>query len=196
MLKVAPVSTKYLSLVSSSERKRSPTLAGKCIAMAVACAGMAAKPEGVRRQLSFLTKHRAKHTCEPCWRSNCVILCTHVIARVLERIEIRAGGGGAAFGTGVAVPFVASPPAMSRGGRDRRFVAALNIPQGVRGLHPRGGYLVVVSSYRFSHGRWQANEKHGQKQICVWRNSWRQLLFELPHENAGLQALHCHGEAK
>jgi hypothetical protein len=40
MLKVAPVSTKNLSLVNSSVRKGSPALAGICIAVTVACAGM------------------------------------------------------------------------------------------------------------------------------------------------------------
>jgi hypothetical protein len=48
MLKVAPVSTKYLS-VSSSVRKISPALAGKCIAMAVACVDIAAELVRVRR---------------------------------------------------------------------------------------------------------------------------------------------------
>ncbi len=47
MLKVASVSTKYLSLVNSSVRKIKPALAGKCIAMAVACVGKAAEPKGV-----------------------------------------------------------------------------------------------------------------------------------------------------
>jgi hypothetical protein len=37
MLSVAPVSTKYLSFVNSSVRKMRPALAGKCIAVAVAC---------------------------------------------------------------------------------------------------------------------------------------------------------------
>jgi hypothetical protein len=58
MLKVAPVSTKNLSLVNSSVRKISPAVAGKCIAMAVACAGMAAVPEKVRRHFSFPRKYR------------------------------------------------------------------------------------------------------------------------------------------
>jgi hypothetical protein len=70
MLKVAPVSTKYLSFVSSSVRKMSPALAGKCIAMAVACAGLATEPKMVQRQTSFPTKHRVEHTCEPFCRSN------------------------------------------------------------------------------------------------------------------------------
>ncbi len=48
MLKVASVSTKYLSLVSSSVRKISPALAWKCIAGEVACAGMGAELEGVQ----------------------------------------------------------------------------------------------------------------------------------------------------
>jgi hypothetical protein len=44
MLKVAPVSTKYLSFVNSSVKKINPALAGKCIAVAVACVAMAAEP--------------------------------------------------------------------------------------------------------------------------------------------------------
>jgi hypothetical protein len=63
LLNVAPVSTNMcLSLVSSSVRKISPALAGKCIAMAVACVELAAEPEVFRRQASFPTKHRVKHT--------------------------------------------------------------------------------------------------------------------------------------
>jgi hypothetical protein len=27
-------------------------------------------------------------------------------------------------------------------------------------------------------------------------NSWREMLFKLPHENTGLEALHFHGEEK
>jgi hypothetical protein len=63
MLKVAPVSTKYLSLVNSSVRKIKPGFAGKCIAVAVACVGKAAEPKGVRLRISFPTKNRAKCTC-------------------------------------------------------------------------------------------------------------------------------------
>jgi hypothetical protein len=37
MLSVAPVSSKYLSFVSLSVKKMRPALAGKCIAVAVAC---------------------------------------------------------------------------------------------------------------------------------------------------------------
>jgi hypothetical protein len=47
MLKVAPVSTKYLSFVNSSVKKINPALAGKCIALAVACVGMAAESKVV-----------------------------------------------------------------------------------------------------------------------------------------------------
>jgi hypothetical protein len=77
MLKVAPVSTKYLSFVGSSVRKISPALAGKCIAVAVACAGLAAEPKMDQRQISFPTKHRVEHTCEPYWRSNWEICTRH-----------------------------------------------------------------------------------------------------------------------
>jgi hypothetical protein len=41
MLNVVPVSTKYLSLVNSSVRKINPAYAGKCMAVAVAYAGIA-----------------------------------------------------------------------------------------------------------------------------------------------------------
>ncbi len=69
-----------------------------------------------------------------------VVKFSDAIARVLERIEIWAGGG-PTFGAGVTAPFVASPPvvrsraptSLSRGGRDRRIVAASSIPQGIRG---------------------------------------------------------------
>jgi hypothetical protein len=71
MFKVAPVSTKNLSLVNSSVRKISPALAGKCIAMAVECAGMAAEPEKVRRHFSFPRRYRVQYTCELYWSNNC-----------------------------------------------------------------------------------------------------------------------------
>jgi hypothetical protein len=51
-LKVAPVSTKYLSFVKSSVKKIRPAIPGKCIAVAVACVGKAAKPL-VQWQISF-----------------------------------------------------------------------------------------------------------------------------------------------
>jgi hypothetical protein len=49
MLKVALVSTKYLSLVNSSVKNIKPAFAGKCIALAVACVEKAAEPKGVWR---------------------------------------------------------------------------------------------------------------------------------------------------
>jgi hypothetical protein len=41
-------------------RKMSPALAGKCIAVAVACAELAAEPKMVWQQTSFPTKHRVE----------------------------------------------------------------------------------------------------------------------------------------
>ncbi len=83
-----------------------------------------------------------------------VVKFADVIARVLKRIEIWAGGG-ATFGAGVTALFVASPPAvrsraptsLSRGGCDLRIVAASSIPQGIRVLHHGRGCHVVASSY-------------------------------------------------
>ncbi len=77
MLNVAPVSTKYLSFVYSFLRKINPAFAGKCIAAAVACVGLAAESKVIWRQASFLTKHRVERTCEPYWGSNCEIYTRH-----------------------------------------------------------------------------------------------------------------------
>jgi hypothetical protein len=161
MLKVAPVSTKYLSLVSSSVRKISPALAGKCLAIAVACDGVAAGLGRVLQQLSFLTKHRAKHTCEPCWRSNCEI---YTIGKNRNQ-----GGRWGGFWNGCCHSFCCPTSCyeelcsylLSHGSRACSVVAASSNPQGIRGLHHGYGCLVVASSYRFSHGRRQANEEHG-----------------------------------
>jgi hypothetical protein len=54
----------------------------------------------------------------------------------------------------------------------------------------------LASSYCFAHGRGKANKKHGQEKIVVWRNTGWKILFKLPHEDAGLEALYFHGEAK
>jgi hypothetical protein len=55
MLRVAPVSTKYLSLVNLSVRKMRPASAGKRMALAVACADTAAEPVEARQHFSFPT---------------------------------------------------------------------------------------------------------------------------------------------
>ncbi len=68
------------------------------------------------------------------------------IARILKRKEIGARRR-ATFGTGVAIPFVA------RGGCDRGVVAAMSVPQAVRGSNHGHGCLVVSSTYRLPHGR-------------------------------------------
>jgi hypothetical protein len=92
MLKFAPVSTKYLSFVNLSVRKINPALAGKCIAVAVVCVGMAAEPKVVQQLISFPTKHRAKRTCEPCGRSSCEIYKCH--CQGFETNKNLAGKGG------------------------------------------------------------------------------------------------------
>ncbi len=153
------------------------------------------------RHFSFLTKHRVRHTCEPCWHNNCEIYTCHCQGFEKSR---NLGGKGVSFGTGVAAPFVAcltavrrrAPTSLNHGSHDRRVVAASSISLGVRSLHNGCGCLVVASSYSFTHGRQQANEKHCQEEICVRRNARRQVLFELPHENTWLEALHFHGEAE
>jgi hypothetical protein len=42
----------------------------------------------------------------------------------------------------------------------------------------------------------QVDQKHGKEEVTVRRNSWREMLLELPHENTGFEALQFHGEAK
>jgi hypothetical protein len=60
ILKVAPVSTRYLSLGNSPVRKLNTALVGKCIAVVVTCVGMATELKVARRLVNFPTKHRAK----------------------------------------------------------------------------------------------------------------------------------------
>jgi hypothetical protein len=71
----------FLNLRGKIERKlpveTSPAFAGNCIAMAVVCDGLAAKPKVAWRKVSFPTKHRAEHTCEPYGRNNCEIYTRH-----------------------------------------------------------------------------------------------------------------------
>jgi hypothetical protein len=76
MLRVAPVSPKYLSFVNSSVRKINPAFAMKCIAVAVACVGLAAEPKMVQWQAGFPTNYRAEYICEPYGHNNCVNLHT------------------------------------------------------------------------------------------------------------------------
>jgi hypothetical protein len=151
LLKVVLVSTKYLSLVNSSVIKISLAFAGKCIAMAVVSAGMAAEQERVQLQFSFLTNYRVRHTCEPCWRNNCDICTRHCQGCGRNR---NRGGKGGGFWNGCCRSFFASLPAggsrapilLSRGGCDRRVIAALSVPQGICSLHHGRGCLVVAST--------------------------------------------------
>ncbi len=133
--------------------------------MAVACVGMAAERKEFGGNSGFRPS-TGRNT--PVSLVGVVIVkFAHAIARVLERVEIGAGKG-VTFGMGVAIPFVASLPtcgssahmSLSHGSRDCGVVATSSIPQGVCCFHHGRGCLVVASSYRFSHGRWQDNKKH------------------------------------
>jgi hypothetical protein len=82
------------------------------MALAGACVGMASEPKGVRRLVSFLTKHRVKHTCEPCGHNSCEIYRYH--CQGFETNKIRVGRG-ATFGAGIATHFVTSLPVLGAG---------------------------------------------------------------------------------
>jgi hypothetical protein len=108
MLNVALVSTKYLSFVNSSVKKIDPALAGKCMAMAVACVGLAAEQKWLSGKLVF---RPSTGWSTPVSLIGIVIVkSAHAIARVLKGIEVRVGRG-MTFGAGVTAPFVASLPA-------------------------------------------------------------------------------------
>jgi hypothetical protein len=47
--------------------------------------------------------------------------------------------------------------------------------------------VMWLPAYCLMHVWWQANKKHDQKKIVVWRNTRGNMLFKLPHENAGLK---------
>ncbi len=89
-----------------------------------------------------------------------VVKLSHIIARVVKRIEVRAGRR-ATFGTAVAAPFVNSSSRLLELGSNfsvswrprRRVVASSSIPQGVRCFHNSRNCLVVVCSDPFPHGR-------------------------------------------
>jgi hypothetical protein len=84
----------------------------------------------------------------------------HAIARVVKRIEVQAGRR-AAFGAGVAVPFVTLLPvcwswaltSLFCGGHNCGVVASSSIPQGVRCFHNSRGRLVVACTDCLPHGR-------------------------------------------
>jgi hypothetical protein len=72
-----------------------------------------------------------------------------------------------------------------RGSSNCEAIAATRLPPfcGYQGLH-------------FSHGRWQPDHKHGNEQIIVGINSVMEKLFQLAHENAGLEAIHSQGQTQ
>ncbi len=96
MLRVAPVSTKYLSFVNLSVRKINPAFARKCIAVAMTCVGLAAEPKVVRRHAIFPIKNRAGRTCSPYWHNNCEICTLH--CQDFGRTENLGGKGGDFWG--------------------------------------------------------------------------------------------------
>ncbi len=78
MLNVALVSTKYMSLVSTSVRKIKPELVGKCTAVAMASVGIeAVKPSGARRHLSYTNNYKVSNSLLLCSPKNSVSYTCH-----------------------------------------------------------------------------------------------------------------------
>jgi hypothetical protein len=75
---------------------------------------------------------------------------------------------------------------LSRGSCDRGIVAASSIPQGIRGSSHGHGCLwfPAPTASHMEGSRWIKNIER------------KRSLFEFPHEVAGLEALHFHGEPK
>jgi hypothetical protein len=182
-------------------KKNKPVFAGKCIAVAVACVGKAAEPKEVRRRISFPAKNRAECTCWPYWCSYCEICTCHCQG---FEINENLGGKGVTFGADITAPFVAflpaagsgAPASLCWGGCDRRAVATPRVPLGIRSFHHGCGRSMRASSYCFSHGWRKVDQKHCKKKAVVRWYSRSEMLFELSHENTGLQALHLNGKAK
>jgi hypothetical protein len=76
-LNVAPVRTKNISFVNLSVGKIKPVSAGKCMVVAVACAGIATEPVKARRLFRFPTSCKVLHTCWPLHGSNCDTCTRH-----------------------------------------------------------------------------------------------------------------------
>ncbi len=128
MLSVAPVSTKYLSFVNSSFRKINPAFAGKCIAVVVACVGLAAEPKMVQQQASFPTKHRAECTERaltlllsplfPLLGAGLLFCCVEAAATVGSWLPRASHRASAAFTMAAAISWVPVPTAsLMDGGR-------------------------------------------------------------------------------
>jgi hypothetical protein len=96
-----------------------------------------------------------------------IVKFAHAIARFLKGIKVWAGKG-ATFGASVTTSYVASLPAarsraptsLCRGGCDCRVVAASSIPQGICSLYYGCSRLVGASSYCFSHGWRESDQKN------------------------------------
>jgi hypothetical protein len=92
MLSVAPVSTKYLSFVNSSVKKMRPASAGKCIAVQWHVFEYPPNRKWSGGQLVFRISTGLNAPVGP--MGVVVVKFANTIARVLEGIEIWAGGGG------------------------------------------------------------------------------------------------------
>jgi hypothetical protein len=77
ILNVVPVSTKYLLFINSSVKKMRPAFAGKCMAVAVACAIFVTELVRVWQRFSFQTRNTGKCTCVLCCHRNCETCTCH-----------------------------------------------------------------------------------------------------------------------
>ncbi len=160
MLSVASVSTKYLSFINSSVKTIKPAFAGKCIAVAVACVGLAAEPKWFGSKLVF--QPSTGRNAPVSLMGVIIVKYIHAIARVLKGIKVWQEGGD------------------FWGGRCHSFCCLSSRRQ------ERGSYFAVLRRLRLQ-GRGRPEHPTGRLQPSPWLQLFhgRQLLPLLSWTAAG-----------
>ncbi len=161
MLSVALESTKYLSLVNSSMRKIKSAFAGKCMAVAMACTGVAAELLKTWRLFSFTIRSKGPHICLPLVNCNCGTCTCHsqgcenwkIMGEERQLFEQAPQPLLLLFlplaGVGLLLCWVMAAVTMG----SCFFLATVGIPQG--GVHDSNHHccrLVVTRTYCLLHG--------------------------------------------
>ncbi len=145
------------------------------MAVALACAGIAAESVKAQRLFSFPTRHKVLQTCRSLHCSNCDTCTRHC-----QGFEnwINLGWKGVDFLNRHCFPLVACVPhnrirtstVVSHGGCDHVVVAAASIPLGIRSFHLCCCHLVVPRTCCFLHGKRSRMRNMARNKSC---QSWR-----------------------